>query len=157
MTERVVTRRISASPEQVWSVLAAFGEISRWVAEVDHSCLLRTVGDDREAGIGIVRRNQVGRLTVLERVTFWDEPEHLAYSIEGLPKVVRSATNEWTLEPVGRDATAVTIASTVDCGPRPPQEMVSRVVAARLAKTSGAMLDGLARHLTRIKTEGTAP
>ncbi len=157
MTERVVTRRIEASSEQVWSVLAAFGEISRWVPEVDHSCLLRTVGDDRERGVGVVRRNQIGRLTVLERVTSWDEAERLAYSIEGLPKVVRTATNEWTLEPIDEGATAVSITSAVDCGPRPPQELVSRVVTGRLAKTSGAMLDGLARHLVRTTTEGTTP
>jgi uncharacterized protein YndB with AHSA1/START domain len=155
MTERVVARRIEASPEQVWSTLAAYGEISRWVPEVDHSCLLRTVGDDRELGVGVVRRNQIGRLTVLERVTSWEEPERLAYSIEGLPKVVRTATNEWVLEPIDEAATRVSIASTVDCGPRPPQELVSRVVAGRLAKTSVAMLDGLARHLARTTVEGT--
>lgn len=157
MTERVATRRIEASPEQVWSTLAAYGEISQWVAEVDHSCLLRTVGDDREHGVGVVRRNQIGRLTVLEQVTAWDEPERLAYTIEGLPKIVRTATNEWVLEPIGEAATAVSITSTVDCGPRPPQELVSRIVAGRLAKTSAAMLDGLARHLAQTTTEGATP
>lgn len=148
MTRRTLSRPIAAASGQVWTVLAAYGDISAWAPGVDHSCLLRAVGDRQVAGVGLVRRNQVGRLTVLERVTAWEEPEHLGYTIEGLPQVVKRAANDWTLEELDDGTTLVTVTSTVDCGARPPQELVSRVIAARLATTSKAMLDGLADHLT---------
>jgi hypothetical protein len=46
----------------------------------------------------------------------------------------------------------VTLATHVDCGPRPPQQLVARLVARRLAKASDAMLDGLAAHLAATNT-----
>ena len=61
--------------------------------------------------------------------------------------MVRRANNEWRLAPAGSTATEVTLTSHVDCGPRPPQQLVARVVARRLAKESESMLAGLDRSL----------
>ena len=157
MSERTVTRRIEAPAEEIWATLADYGQLSLWAPDVAHSCLLRSTREARNEGVGIVRRHQIGRLTVLERVTEWEEPERLAYTIEGLPPVVTSAANEWLLEPLGEASTSVQVTSRIDCGPRPPQELVSRILAARFARTSNAMLDGLARQLARTPTEEVAP
>jgi hypothetical protein len=63
--------------------------------------------------------------------------------------VVKSAVNEWRLrvDPSDPERTVVTLATQVDCGQRPPQRLVARIVGRRLAGASDVMLDGLAAHL----------
>lgn len=139
------TRTIARSPEKIWQTLADFGGISAWAPNCDHSCLLRSV-DDRTK-IGITRRIQTGRMTLLERVVSWDEPKSLAYDIEGLPPIVRLVRNEWRLEATSATTTAVTLTSSIDCGPRPPQRLIARIVGRRLAKASASMLGGLNNSL----------
>lgn len=142
MAEVVETISIARSPDRVWAALADFGGIGRWAPNVDHSCLTT----ERPDGVGTARRVQVGRSALLERVVEWEPGERLAYSIEGLPPVVRSVTNTWRVEGDG-SATTVTLASTVDAGPRPPQQLIARIVGKGLAKASREMLAGLRIHL----------
>ncbi len=145
MTDVVRSRTIARPPQEVWDALADFGAIASWAPRVDHSSLLRSGPDG--AAVGAERRVQVGRSTLLERIVTSDEPDALAYDIEGLPPVVKGARNAWRLVPDGAGSTAVTLTSTVDCGPRPPQKLVARLVGRRMAKESDSMLSGLARTL----------
>ncbi len=139
--ERV--RTFTAPCERVWAVLADFGQIAEWAGNVDHSVVLTAVGE----GEGAARRVQVGRLALIETIVDWDPPRRLAYSIAGLPPRLGEVVNEWTLEAMG-EQTRVILATSVDPGPRPPQQGVGRLVAGRMAKASDKMLDGLASHLT---------
>ena len=141
-------------PQQVWDRLADFEAISAWAVNVDHSCLLHPGGEVSPVGVGATRRVQVGRRTLVERVVVWDEPQRLAYQIEGLPPVVTSLQNEWRLQSVAAGAggagahhTRVTLATTVECGPRPPQKLVARLIARRMAGDSDTMLSGLAHSM----------
>lgn len=131
----------------VWDRLAEFGAIADWADNVDHSCVMQRSGEGPPAGIGAVRRVQVGRRTLLERVVVWESPKELAYEIEGLPPVVTRAQNRWTLTGRGSGSTVVTLTTTIDCGPRPPQKLVARLLAERLAKDSETMLAGLAASI----------
>jgi len=138
---------IAATPSEVWAVLSDFAAISTWAPNVDHSCLLT----EQEAGVGTARRIQTGRTTLVETVVTWtapttDEPGALAYSLTGLPKVVRSVTNTWSLMHDGA-GTAVTLTSTIDTGPRPPQKVVAKVVGRKLAAASDEMIAGLTSHI----------
>ena len=93
-----------------------------------------------------MRRVQIDRNALLERVTEWAPGREIRYSIEGLPSVVRSASNAWKL--VRTDAgTTVTITSRIDTGPRPPQQVMARVIGRVLAKAARDMLEGLKAHL----------
>jgi hypothetical protein len=135
-------------------VLADFASISSWADNVDHSCLLAA----GQPGPGMARRIQAGRTTVVERVVTWQPAASLAYDIEGLPAVVRSAGNRWDLAPEG-GSTRVTLTSTVDAGPRPPQQLVARIVCRVLARQSDVMLAGLAARASgdsAAATEGLA-
>jgi carbon monoxide dehydrogenase subunit G len=139
---------IAAQPHDVWAVLADFGAIGSWAPNVDHSCLLA----EQQSGVGTSRRIQAGRTTLVETVTEWtspgdDAPGALAYTLEGLPKVVRSVTNRWQLTPKG-SATAITLTSTVDAGSRLPQKAIAWVVARKLASASDEMIAGLTSHIT---------
>jgi len=136
------TATVPAPADTVWAVLADFGALARWVPEVEHACLLH----GGSPGVGTVRRVQVGRTTLLETVTAWSPPEHLAYDITGLPPVLRHVGNDWRLRSVG-DGTEVTLTTTVDAGPRPPQRAIARLVARRMATTFDQMLAGLAAAL----------
>lgn len=139
MVEAVTVNKPVAA---VWDVLADFGAISLWAPNVDHSCLTTSAA----GGVGVTRRIQTGRTTVLETAIDWEPEQVLAYSITGLPPVIRSVTNTWRLVDLG-GTTEVTLTSTIDTGPRPPQKVVGRVVGRALAKASRQMLDGLDRHV----------
>lgn len=142
MTHVSKSIEITRPRQEIWAVLADFGAIAQWASNVDHSCLTTTAGE----GLGVTRRVQVGRNALLERVVEWVPCEALAYALEGLPPVVRSATNRWSLSDTGA-ATAVTLTSTIDTGPRPPQKAIARVVGRTMGKASQQMLDGLKAHV----------
>lgn len=133
---------IARPAENVWAALADFGEISRWAPNVDHSCLTSDAGER----VGNVRRVQVGRNALLETVIEWVPETRLAYSIEGLPRVVRSVVNKWELDGQGQNTT-VTLRTSIDTGPRPPQQVIARIVGKVLTKASVQMLSGLKSHL----------
>ena len=129
---------VGASPSAVWAVLADFAAISSWAANVDHSCLM----SDQTEGVGMVRRIQTGRTTLRERVLTWGPPTSLSYALEGLPPVVRSATNTWTVEATP-SGSRVSLTSRVDAGPRPPQQLVAKVVGHKLGQASDQLIAGL--------------
>jgi hypothetical protein len=154
MTEICRRGIVDASPDDVWALLADFGMISAWAANVDHSCLLT----EQTAGVGTTRRIQTGRMTVVETVTTWTPPGpggggELAYSITGLPPVIRSVSNHWRLDPTTTDTaprTAVTLTTTVHAGRRLPHQAIAAIVARRLARVSDVMIAGLAAHFTGL-------
>jgi carbon monoxide dehydrogenase subunit G len=146
------SRQLAAPPDAVWSVLARFGDLARWAPGVDHACLLH----DGELAPGIVRRVQVGRMVLLETVDEVELARRLGYRIDGLPPVLRRVRNDWELRPAG-GGTEVAVTTTVDAGPRPPQQLVARLVARRLAAASDSMLEGLADHLGLGTTHGGTP
>ncbi|WP_419929917.1 SRPBCC family protein [Candidatus Poriferisocius sp.] len=144
MAEITCTRDIAAEPGAVWAVLADFGAISGWASNVEHSCLM----SEQAEGVGTVRRVQVGRSSLVERVVDWAPGVTLSYSIEGLPPVIRSVANTWSLRETTR-GTRVSLTSRVNAGPRPPQQLIAEIVARRLAKASETMLAGLDRHMAK--------
>ncbi len=145
------TARIPASPDVVWSALADFGGLARWAPDVEHSCLLQ--GGD--LAVGLVRRVQVGRAALLETVDELEAGRRLGYRITGLPPVLRVVRNAWTVE-VADAGCEVTVTTTVDAGPRPPQQLIARLVARRMARASDSMLAGLAAHVGDALTRGGA-
>ena len=108
--------------------------------------------------IGRARRVQAGRMVLVETITVWDPPSRLAYDLGGLPPVVKEAVNEWRLQvdPADDARTLVTLATHVDCGPRPPQRLIARLVARRLAGASDVMLAGLSAHVGLRQTRTPA-
>jgi carbon monoxide dehydrogenase subunit G len=145
VTEIARARRIAATQQSVWDVLADFAAISAWADNVDHSCMLRSAADG--GAVGASRRIQTGRITLVERIVEHDAPRALVYEIEGLPARLRTVRNRWSLIPDGGSATIVSLTTTVDIGPRPPQKLAERVVARVLAKQSDAMLADIAAYL----------
>ena len=145
MADVVETIRIGQPVGEVWSTLARFDAISDWAPNVDHSSLTT----EQSEGVGAARRVQVGRTALIERIVDWRPGVRLAYSIEGLPPVVRSVTNTWQLDG-DAGSTAVSLTSRIDAGPRPPQQLIARAIGRSLSKASTAMLAGLAQHLEEI-------
>jgi uncharacterized protein YndB with AHSA1/START domain len=147
------SRRLPARPEAVWAVLADFGDISRWAPDVDHSWMLSS----GPTGPGSRRRVQVGRAALVEEITVWDPPHHLAYVVRGLPRGAGTVTNHWRLRRDGSAGTHAAVTTTVNAGRRPPQRVVERVVARRLATASDGMLEGLAGELHPAASNERAP
>ncbi len=151
MATVVKSTSIAEGVDAVWAVLADFSTISSWASNVDHSCLLT----EQTEGVGMVRRIQSGRTTVVETVDRWEPGVALRYSITGLPPVIRSVTNEWSLESHGdaTTVTAVTLTTHVDAGPRPPQQGIAKLVGRKLGQASDQMLTGLRDHLAASTPE----
>ncbi|EUA87991.1 polyketide cyclase / dehydrase and lipid transport family protein [Mycobacterium ulcerans str. Harvey] len=104
-------------------------------------------GPDGEP-VGTTRRVQVGRNTLVERITAFDPPTSLAYDIEGLPNRLRKVANHWRLRRSG-NATIVDLTSTVEVGTSRLAQMAERVALRVLAQQSDAMLAGLASRLEK--------
>lgn len=139
------TRTIAAGPQAVWDVLADFGAIGSWVDDVDHSCLLRHPHDGEL--IGLVRRVQMGRNTLVEQIVDADPPSGLAYDIRGLPPLLGRLRNRWQLRSAALASTEVVLTSTVDIGSGVLDGLAERAVCRVMAGKSAAMLAGLANRL----------
>ena len=142
MTTIQRTALIDAPLEEVWVVLADFASISTWAGFVDHACLL----NERTEGVGMARRIQTGRTTIVETVTSWEPAVAYTYEITGLPPVINSVTNTWRLGASG-DATMVWLTTQIDAGSRPPQKAIARAVGRKLGQSSDEMLAGLGAYL----------
>ena len=145
MADVVEAVTVDRSPNEVWGVLAEFDKIAGWASNVDHSSFTT----NGAVGVGTVRRVQVGRNALLEEIREWEPNDRLVYSIDGLPPVVRSVTNTWQLNPI-EAGTEITLTSSIDAGPRPPQKVAARLFGRAMAKASATMLAGLAQHLSLI-------
>lgn len=144
------TRIVAAAPRAVWDVLADFGSISSWAGNVDHSCVLEHGVDG--SPLGMSRRVQVGRNTLVERITAFtppgsNGPSVLGYDIEGLPRRLRRLTNRWDVRPAGDGRAEVRVTSTVEIGDNLLARAVENVVCRAMAKQSKAMLTGLAHEV----------
>jgi hypothetical protein len=142
------TISVPASVDAVWAALADFAAISAWAPNVDHSCLM----SEQSQGVGVVRRIQSGRTTVVETVEWWEPNTSLRYAITGLPSVIRSVTNTWSVVPadgaVAFPRTTIRLTTKIDAGTRPPQQGIAKLVGRKLGQASDEMLAGLAAHLT---------
>ncbi|CAN5569705.1 SRPBCC family protein [soil metagenome] len=138
------TRTIAAAPQVIWDVLADFGALSAWADGVDHSSVLR-----HGAPIGLARRVQVGRITLIETITTFDPPTELAYDITGLPRRFGQVSNRWTLVPADHAATTVTLTSTVDIDTGRIARVAERVISRLLANQSATLLADLAKRVER--------
>ena len=138
------TGLIAAPIDAVWAVLADFASISSWAPNVDHSCLM----SEQTEGVGTVRRIQTDRYDDGR-----DGRELGAGSDAGVPDH-RTATghqvvtNTWRLGASG-DSTMVRLTTDIDAGPRPPQQIIAKVVGRRLAAASEQMIAGLTDHVVR--------
>jgi carbon monoxide dehydrogenase subunit G len=141
------SRDVTAPPSAVWNLLAEFDAIVQWAPNIDHSCLLTEQAD----GVGAVRRVQSGPTTVVERVMTWEPGLMIAYTIEGLPPIVRTAANTWLLRPVD-GGTSVTIITDLDTATGPLGLVARRMLGRALGRAADAMLDGLEHAVTVAET-----
>ena len=135
---------IAAEAQAIWGVLADFGAISSWAANVDHSCLLSPAA--QEVGVGTTRRVQIGRDTLVERITDFEPPHTLAYDVRGFSRRLRRLNNRWTLDPI-TGGTVVILNTTIEIGQNPLQRLAESAVARFSAGQLDAMLTGLAHRL----------
>jgi carbon monoxide dehydrogenase subunit G len=142
------TRIITAAPQEVWDVLADFGALSTWVDRVDHSSIL--VHGPGGGHLGMARRIQLGRNTVVETIVDFDPPHTIAYDVDGLPKFLGTMNNRWTLRPQG-PSTLVTLTSTIEIGSGRIRQLAERAMCRGIAKESDSLLAGLAQRLEKSR------
>lgn len=140
------TRLIAAQPQAVWEILSDFGGISSWASNVDHSCVLEH-GPEGTL-IGTSRRVQIGRNTLVERITEFSPTQILGYDVEGLPRGLRRVHARWQLLEAGSN-TQVTLASTIELGPNPLQEFAAKAICRAMARKSEVILAGLTQRMER--------
>ena len=137
---------VSASKEEIWSVLSEFDQIVNWAENVDHSCFY----SQQKIGVGTTRRIQQGPNVVLETVTCWEEPIQLSYQIEGLPTVFKKVTNSWKLFDEG---TKTRVELDIHIVPiRPPAEIAARILGQFFSRLNKQMLTGLKNQVEQTPT-----
>jgi hypothetical protein len=149
-------RTLAAEPQAIWDVLADFGAISEWVDCIDHSCLLEHGASDTfrapeqefsdVAAIGSSRRVQIGRETLVERVTEFAPRRALGYDVQGLPGALGRVHVRWELVSEGR-STQVTLTNTVDIGRNPLQRISGFLLCHAMARKFDALLAALAKRI----------
>ena len=138
---------VSASKEEIWSILSDFDQIFNWAENVDHSCFY----SEQEIGVGTTRRIQQGTNVVLETITYWEEPVLLAYRIEGLPPVFKKVTNSWELFDEGAKTR---VELTVHIVPiRPPAEIAAQILGKIFSRLNKKMLTGLKNQVEQTLTD----
>jgi len=136
---------MAATPQTVWEVLADFGSLSAWARNVDHSCLLQHGADG--VAVGTTRRVQIGRNTLVERITECVPAATLGYDIQGLTRRLHRVANRWTLEPTAPGFTAVSVTTTVEIGTNPVAQVAERAMCRLMMKQSDVMLAGLSQRV----------
>jgi len=136
---------MAATPQTVWEVLADFGSLSAWARNVDHSCLLQHGADG--VAVGTTRRVQIGRNTLVERITECVPAATLGYDIQGLTRRLHRVANRWTLEPAAPGFTAVSVTTTVEIGTNPVAQVAERAMCRLMMKQSDVMLAGLSQRV----------
>ena len=151
MTETIVnTATTSATVDDVWAVLADYFALASWSTTIDHSSAFTPT----PPGPGACRRIQLRGNVFLERVTEWQPGESLAYTIEGLPPVVSSVVNRWTLEGSPDGHTTVTLTGTIEPGPKPAHRVAAKTVARTLNKAGASLVTDL---IARAETSAVPP
>ena len=140
MSSAEQTTTITAPPDEVWAVLADFGAIATWVPMIQHSCLL----SDVETGPGAVRRVQIARQTLVERVTAWEPGRAPGLRHRGAPADRRHGEQHMDARsPGGDDQTEVTLTTEIPTGRNPVKRLIAGKVLERMSLASQMMLAGL--------------
>jgi hypothetical protein len=84
-------------------------------------------------------------MALVETVTTWDPDVELTYTITGLPPIVRSVENRWTLRSAD-EGTLVSLTTSIDPGTSPRGRIGSRVLGLVLRRASGQLLSGMQRR-----------
>ena len=103
---------IDATPDQVWAVVGErFGDVAQWATPILTSRLLAAAGAAGDAGPvpaeGVARVCGIGGFgpfpagEITERLTVFDRSaRRLEYrAVHGLPRLMRSAVNRWSVHP----------------------------------------------------------
>ncbi len=105
MSQFTESIEISASPEQVWDILADIGSICEWNPGVEQS----EQTNPGDVGVGATRRCELGGKNYLnEEVVVFDPPRRLTIRITDTNLPFKSADIRFFLEPNGSD-TVVTV------------------------------------------------
>lgn len=97
MVQFTVETRYEQSPEQVWSVLADYGNIASWNRSVNASSIV----SGPEQGVDAVRECKLDNgMTVRERITSWDEGTGFSLHFDHMPAPI-DAQASFHLEPEG--------------------------------------------------------
>lgn len=149
-------REIGASAEAVWRVVGErFGDLT-WSDGIDDSHL------EGELGVGGVRvcrfpPNAFSREgLVRERLTEFDrEARVLAYVAENVPGVMRTASNRWTVVPLGPERCRVEMRATIEL--RGIFGLFAPLLAFGLRRMGDRTLRELEGHVAACDREAVAP
>lgn len=133
-------RTFAATPQQVWDVLADYPNIASWNTGVKNS----HATSEATSGIGAQRHCDLAPLGSLEEtVQAWNEPSHLAISIDSAAKLpIKSGLADFALTPV---ANGTVLEFTYDYTPKfgPVGKLLTPLLNKQFEKGFTGFLDDL--------------
>jgi len=135
--------RIAAPVEEVWAVLADFGNVAQWIPTINHAVITNGLA----AGVNCTREctvEGIGKIT--EQIVEWNEGESYTYEI-GAVGPVKRARNTWAVRADGK-GTLVTINGRFELRFGPLGAVLDRLVMRRkFAQQIGLSLAGLKQYV----------
>jgi carbon monoxide dehydrogenase subunit G len=105
------TTEIDAPANEVWRKIAKLDEVQHYVESVTKSYY----SSEQTEGVGAERTCEVqGFGTLQEKIVQWDEGESLTYTVDGMPRVIRSAQSHWAVEAITPFKTRISVQSTIE-------------------------------------------
>ena len=102
---------INAPVQTVWEEIAKLDQVQHYVTSVTRS----QYSSEARTGIGAQRTCDVqGFGTLVETIVDWRDGERLAYTVDGMPSIIKNAKSEWRVRAKNPSQTTVTVTSTME-------------------------------------------
>jgi len=141
---------IDAPVEAVWKTLAKLDDVQNLVDSVTRS----VYNTDQKEGVGASRTCDVdGFGTVVEEMVEWKDGEAFSFTIEGGPKMLKSALSKWRLERKSESQTTLHITSVVEVRYGAIGRLIGKfVLAPKLRATLSSAVSQVKGHIERSQS-----
>ena len=141
---------IDAPVDAVWKTLAKLDDVQNFIDSISRS----VYNTDQAEGVGASRTCDVdGFGTVVEEMVEWKDGEGFSFTIEGGPKMMKSALSTWRLERKSEFQTTLHVTSTVEIRYGALGKMMEKfALAPKLGATLTSVVSQVKAHIERSQS-----
>ncbi len=141
---------IDAPVDAVWKTLAKLDDVQRFITSVTRS----VYNTAQKEGIGASRTCDVdGFGTVVEEMVEWKDGEGFSFTIEGGPKMIKSAVSKWRLERKSAFQTTLHVTSTIEVRYGALGTLMEKLaLGPKLGATLTAVVSQVKEHIERSQS-----
>jgi carbon monoxide dehydrogenase subunit G len=141
---------IEAPIDAVWKTLAKLDDVQNFIDSISRS----VYNTDQKEGVGASRTCDVdGFGTIVEEMVEWTDGETFSFTIEGGPKMMKSALSKWRLERKSEFETTLHVTSTVEVRYGAIGRLMEKfALAPKLGATLTSVVSQVKEHVERSQS-----